>query len=157
MSQVTPDANLRLWAAVLGLGGLIPFVGHVVLMLATDWFSVQRVAASQVAYGAAILTFVGALHWGMALADPGGVEQRLTLLMWVSVLPSLVAFVALQLAVVHALWLIAAGLMAMLAFDFYAYRQRRDLEWFIRLRVILTVVGVLCLVITAATVANLSA
>jgi hypothetical protein len=154
MSRVTPDANLRLWAAVLGLGGLIPFVGHVALMLLTDWISVERLAHSQFIYGVTILTFIGALHWGVALADPAGVEDRLGLLMLVSVVPALYAWLVAWLPLQQGLWMIAAGLMGMLAFDFYAYRKRVDLDWFIRLRIVLTVVGVLSLVIAAVTLAD---
>ena len=154
MSRVTPDANLRMWAAVLGLGGLIPFVGHVVVMLLTNWVPVERIAISQLIYAAVILSFIGALHWGMALTDPAGVEDRLGLLMMVSVLPALYAWLVAWVPPQQGLWLMAGGLMALLAFDFYAYRKRDDLEWFIRLRVVLTVVGVLSIVITAVTLAD---
>lgn len=50
--------------AVLGYGGLLPFLGLTALIL----FSAEHRAffsMMMVGYGAVILSFVGALHWGL--------------------------------------------------------------------------------------------
>lgn len=81
--------------AWLGYGGLLPFV---LLTIATAVDKDDAVFWSQAlfSYGSVILTFVGALHWGFALAIPGIPDkQRDAVLIW-SVVPALVAWVALM-------------------------------------------------------------
>lgn len=77
----------------LGLGGLIPFAACTAVMLGAGPFS-GLAEDALLAYGAVILAFLGAVHWGLALAAPGDVaaaRTRLTL----GVLPSLIGWVAL--------------------------------------------------------------
>ena len=54
-------------AWVFGLAGLIPFVGLAGIMAVgpAHWYAASQVLLSQ--YGALILSFVGALHWGYAV------------------------------------------------------------------------------------------
>ena len=143
-------------AQALGYAGLIPF-----LCLA---FALVDGAQSRtpggpwliifiVAYGAVILSFVGALHWALCLQRD---ELGAGWLVW-SVVPSLIGWAALCGAVAvsnsfsqqkwFALALIT-GFMAQLGADF---RMRRVLtsalwpDWFMRLRVRLTLVACACL------------
>jgi hypothetical protein len=76
----------------LGYGGLLPFVG----LAAFSWLGPPVLpidaAASLRAYGAVILSFVGALHWGFAMNLAGlDAPSRDRLYVW-SVVPSLLAF-----------------------------------------------------------------
>ena len=62
--------TLPLLAILLGLGGLIPFVaGTVAILFYPADVPVPRLVGGVVGYGAVILSFLGAVHWGLALAD----------------------------------------------------------------------------------------
>lgn len=139
-------------AQALGYGGLIPF-----LFLAVAMFNnAQSLSPARgglvifiVAYGAVILSFVGALHWALCLQRD---ELGAGWLVW-SVVPSLIGWAALCAVFVvsesfsqQKLTVLAliAGFLAQLVADF---RMRRILsaavwpDWFMRLRVQLTVVA----------------
>ncbi len=132
-----------LWALGLGYAGLIPFVG---LALAA-WFlgPADRGPAvtALLAYGATILSFIGAIHWGLAMRDASGAFGRL--LVW-GVVPSLVAWVALLITQTPGLLLVATGLWACFAVDRVVYRSCRLQAW-LPMRLTLTAVASLsCLV-----------
>ena len=56
-------------AKLIGFGGLIPFVGCATLMYAGNiGASIIALFASAV-YGAVILSFVGAVHWGLTMRE----------------------------------------------------------------------------------------
>ncbi len=103
--------RLPVLAIALGLGGLIPFFacGAGALALGPDWAS--RSLFALVSYGACILSFLGAVHWGFALGGaaalpPGGLQL-------VTTQPATVLRARLALGVVPALigW---AGLLVTL-------------------------------------------
>lgn len=66
------DAALPATARTLGLAGLIPFVGLALAVLVTDDWQRQLALRALAFYGAVILSFLGAVHWGFALAAPAG-------------------------------------------------------------------------------------
>lgn len=139
-------------AQALGFAGLIPFL----------FLSIDLVTSAQshdqarpwlivfiVAYGAVILSFVGALHWALCLQRD---ELGAGWLVW-SVVPSLIGWVALCGLVLAGpqfkqqklvLLMLISGFAAQLIADF---RMRRILtslvwpDWFMRLRVQLTAVA----------------
>ena len=139
-------------AQALGYAGLIPFL--YLAFVSVDSAPSIHPAGSWaiifiVAYGAVILSFVGALHWALCLQRD---ELGAGWLVW-SVVPSLIGWVALCSAVVvnesfsQQKWmalLLIAGFVAQLIADF---RMRRILtaavwpDWFMRLRVQLTAVA----------------
>ena len=133
--------------AWLGYGGLLPFLALAAASWVTD-FNGQASPLWQtalLAYGAAILSFVGALHWGfaMTLRDlPGPV--RTASFVW-SVVPALLAWLALLAAPVVASALLVAG------FVIHYWRDvrlagRSDLPaWYLPMRLRLTWVACLCL------------
>jgi hypothetical protein len=112
---MTRPADLRT-AQTLGLLGLMPFFALALL----TWLPAGAVAGgveinrlaqlSLVAYAAVILSFLGAVHWGMALAA-GGLPRPLVRqsLIW-SIVPSLLGWLALLMLFV--------GLPAALVFAF---------------------------------------
>ncbi|MEZ5741004.1 MAG: DUF3429 domain-containing protein [Burkholderiaceae bacterium] len=125
---------LRRLAWWLGLGGLVPFVGHAV---AAWWMPAplnQLAVSSQVLYAALILSFLGALHWGMALNGTGrlGGPSLVGRLVW-SVLPACYGLFVAQLVYRHALVALAAGLLAAYLVDWMIYRQSPGLAWFLNL------------------------
>ncbi|WP_207536634.1 DUF3429 domain-containing protein [Sabulicella rubraurantiaca] len=111
-------ATMRL-AWTLGLLGLLPFAGLALVALAvTGWHDWALMALR--AYGAVILSFLGAVHWGVALRAPEAEaptnRQRLSM----GVLPALVGWAALLLPIKSGLWLLAAALVAVAAVEQWA-------------------------------------
>jgi hypothetical protein len=88
-----PGASLPFPALWLGIGGLVPVAACTALVLGGGPFS-GLAEDALAAYGAVILAFLGAVHWGLALADPAdaaAARTRLTL----GVLPALAGWAAL--------------------------------------------------------------
>jgi hypothetical protein len=77
----------------LGVGGLIPFAACTAVTLGGGPFS-GLAEDALLAYGAVILAFLGAVHWGLALAAPGDAVAARTRL-GLGVLPSLIGWAAL--------------------------------------------------------------
>ena len=99
-------------------------------LLPLDWHQ-DKILFAVHAYGAIILTFVGAIHWGRALNS-----NTLNLFIF-SVIPSLVAWVSLLIPVNFGLPLLISGFLLIILFD---YQQYRTLVWFQNLRVRLTLI-----------------
>ena len=130
--------------AWLGYGGLIPFL---VLMPASllDHHHGAVWSDALYTYGAIILSFVGALHWGLAMSLPDLEErQRSALFAW-SVVPALIAWPSLMLIPT------AACLLLIIGFVLHLVQDRRlvhiaDLpDWYLPLRLRLTTVACLAL------------
>jgi Protein of unknown function (DUF3429) len=93
--------------------------------------------AALLGYGATILSFLGAIHWGFAMRDAS--TQSTNLLVW-GVIPSLLAWVALLLDPVAGLWLVAAGLWGCLAVDRVVYPRFGADAW-LPMRLVLTLIS----------------
>lgn len=147
IQQAGPPPKLPALVAALGYGGLIPFaafaLGHITQTFSgsVDWLHWL------VAYGAVILSFVGALHWGFAMlsAQMHGTRRRQAYV-W-SVIPALLGFVALVLSSPLSCSLLILGFAL-------AYWQDADLanridvpHWYPRLRAHLSIVACLCLAV----------
>ena len=92
---------LPLLALLLGVAGLLPFLGCGLLALRPAGDPVDsRAVAALIAYGAVILAFLGGVHWGFALPDPAARGERLRLSL--GVVPSLVGWVALLIYIADA-------------------------------------------------------
>lgn len=89
------------------------------------------------AYGATILSFLGAIHWGLALRDPA--DPPVAMLAW-GVMPSLVAWAALLWGASRGLGLLSAGLWACWFVDRSVY-PRFGLRGWLSMRLILTAVA----------------
>ena len=125
------------WAQRLGYGGLIPFVGLALAVWLQDPSDRSRSLSALQGYGATILSFLGAIHWGLAMREAPG--QPTGWLVW-GVTPSLVAWVALLLNPAIGLWLIAAGLWACFMVDRLAYPKFGVRAW-LPMRLVLTLVA----------------
>lgn len=131
----------------LAYGGLLPFVA----LLAASLLDPARSAVWQdfsVRYGAVILSFVGALHWGFAmLSSTLDARQRNRSLLW-SVMPALLAWLALALAPRAASVMLAAGFGLHYLQD-WRLDQTADLPgWYLPLRLRLTLIATACLLLT---------
>jgi hypothetical protein len=149
---------------LLGLLGLIPFV--VCAYLACAWRdpSEGRALIALIAYGAVILSFLGGVHWGFALAEPPASLAGLAPVparsdpahrprIALGVVPSLIGWVALLIAVlapspVIALCVLIAGFLATTIGEHTAYRRGWMPGRYLWLRWGLTVVVVALLVTT---------
>lgn len=137
-------------AAWLGGLGAIPFIALAGAMPFLDGATRPLVARALLTYGASILSFLGGIHWGLAIAPlreatPANLEARLIL----SVTPSLAAWVALLIAGPTGLLLLAFAVVAMLFADLRATRLGEAPLWYPRLRIPLSCVVVATLVFGA--------
>lgn len=122
-------------ARALGYGGLLPFLA----LAAAALTGLQPLGISPLpllaGYAATILSFVGAVHWGVAVGQPELPGRGAWLV--ASVVPALVAWVALALEPAPGLWLFVAGFVA-----WYAWERRAAWSlypaWYRELRTALT-------------------
>ncbi len=142
---------LPLW---LGVSGLVPFVVAAGLSFLRAPINPATAVYALIAYGAVILSFLGGVHWGVALTrgQTGGSSSGPSgQIVWymISVGPSLVAWLALLLAPVPGLLVLAISFLAMTMVDVHAARVEQVPTWYPRLRVRLSAVVILSLLVTA--------
>jgi len=140
-------------ATLLGNLGLVPFFVLAIL----SWLpwsdgAALRVQFALVAYAAVILSFLGAVHWGLALANPGLDKSRSWNALGWGVIPSLLGWLALLMLL---LGMPAAMVLAFLIGDLLLVRivdgQLVRLyatpvpSWYLALRTRLTIGAALCL------------
>lgn len=132
----------RTWPTVpivLGLGGLIPFVGLALLAVtgAASRFGVpaDMARAALLAYGAVIASFLGGIRWGVALRESG---RASALDLVLSVVPSLIAWASLALPRPFDAGALGLLLLAWGAVDQDLPRRGLAPAWFGRLRIILS-------------------
>lgn len=82
-------------AVLLGAAGVLPFLGLALAALSRGEPEATRLVGLLVGYGAVILSFLGAVHWGLVLAAPQA--DRAALRLSLGVLPALAGWVALWL------------------------------------------------------------
>lgn len=148
-----PNAPCPMHVSVLGYGGLMPFVGLATLMLA-DPPRAATWGPALLGYGAVILAFVGALHWGFAMACEGlDSALRRRAFAW-SVVPALLGWLALVLGGAVGSVILVLGLAVHLSQDHRLAKPARLPAWYLPLRWRLTVVASLCLLAYAAVSAS---
>jgi ABC-type Na+ efflux pump permease subunit len=131
--------------AWLGYGGLIPFVLLALASLLGHQHSAVWIEAL-VAYGAIILSFVGALHWGLAMCLPGLTDQQRSARFAWSVVPALVAWPALLMPAPLAAPPLVFGFIAHYLQDRRLARQATLPAWYLPLRLRLSSVAGICLI-----------
>lgn len=137
----------------LGYGGLVPFVFFAVATCVAPGYLVFYERAL-LTYGAVILSFVGALHWGFAMTlQRLSTTQRQQAYAW-SVVPALLAWLALLLEpATWASFLVVAGFLGNYWRDVCLARLATLPNWYLPLRLRLTAVACVCLLaLPAATV-----
>ncbi len=141
---------IPLVARLLGWGGVIPFAffaAAVVAGLDTPGIDPERALIS---YAAIILSFMGAVHWGIAIALPPEQASRRDRLMAISVLPALVGWAALLMPFVVGGVVLALTFAVLLAFDISVVRGGLAPQWYRSLRWQLTLAVLVCLLGAAA-------
>ena len=147
------DPALPRSAAWLGFGGLLPFIGLALTAFVDRHHGIVW-ADALVAYGAVILSFVGALHWGFAMALPGMPQAlRRNCFVW-SVVPALVAWPAMMLEPVLGAPLLMGGFVAHIWQDHRLAGRVALPAWYLPLRRQLSIVACVCLALGAFSVSH---
>jgi len=135
----------RMAARLLGIGGLIPFYFCALL----TWVETTRVWAldAVTGYAAVILAFLGAVHWGRALAELDRRNHIGTLVF--GILPALIGWLALLLPVEFSLPMLITGLVFVWGSEQMVFFEVLP-PWYRSLRHCLTAGSVLALVIAWA-------
>jgi hypothetical protein len=138
-------------ALILGLLGLIPFVyGAISVLLpglagiGAAWSVNHTGRALLQIYGIVILCFMAGVIWGFAAKAEG---RQATLFYGLSVIPAIFVFLTAFAEPRPSLVMLIAGFIALLAIDASAARQGLAPVWWMRLRLMLTTVVVICLAI----------
>lgn len=136
-------ASLPRSVAWLGYGGLLPFLLPALIAPfdpahGSVWLDIQR------AYGAIILSFVGALHWAFAMQPGIADDDRHRHFIW-SVVPALIGWLALILPAFSGLLLLLVGFWAHFLRDRRLATPAGLPAWYLPLRLRLTGIASLCL------------
>lgn len=129
----------------LGYAGLLPFVAALLGFVFGGEARSAYFAQQFIAYGAVILSFVGAVHWGLAL----GSGQLAVMRMSISILPALLAWAALLLPATAAAWVLLGGFLALRAWEAMPPVCHTLPAWYRALRTRLTGAVVLMLLLFA--------
>jgi hypothetical protein len=129
----------------LGYAGLVPFVVLSLLAWVVHAEAAPYVHLALVGYGAVIVSFLGGIHWGIAFSKWQAAGSHL---LW-GVLPSLLAWAAVLMPAYAAAPLLAALLVLCYWVDRSLY-PAAGLQYWLVLRLRLTVVAVLSLLVAAA-------
>lgn len=135
-SREIPATQRFAW--ILGLAGLLPFLAHALFSWLSPPAELGGVLRSQAHYAASVLTFLGALHWGVTLASPSIVDGRAVIRLLWSVLPSIFAWIVTLYPVDMALPLLFGALAVALVVDLLLYRDTPVPRWFTTLRAVLS-------------------
>lgn len=125
------------WAARLGYAGLVPFVA---LALSLRFIPVEKrdfAVFAMMAYAATITSFLGAIHWGLAMRATQSTSAAP--FVW-GVIPSLVAWFALLSCSTLGLYVLGVLLWVCYAVDRTTYPKFRLQNW-LPMRLKLTVVA----------------
>ncbi len=137
MNLLTALKSVPPMALVLGLLGLVPFVaGGIGVWL--DGLGDLRYALPMLVliYSALIASFLGGVRWGAAMQNGVTAQQPRYLVM--SIIPSLLGFVALTLPIVSGLLLLIIIFLSQALTDTLAVKAGHLQSWFAPLRLVLS-------------------
>ena len=144
MNETNSDSYINM-AKLLGFGGLVPFAGCAVLMYSgSPSASIVALFANAV-YGAAILSFVGAVHWGLTMRE----DRSPYWYVW-SITPAILGWLAIVLLDIK-ISLLALAIAFTLAWSVDRQASLRGLipAWYMQMRHILTAGATISLLATA--------
>ncbi len=146
--NVLPSISPPKYVSLLGYGGLLPFIFLALLIpFSLDYRTLFDNAL--VNYGAVILSFVGALHWGFAMTvQDMSAKQRSDRFIW-SVIPALIAWIATLLTMPLGCLLLVIGFVVHLRQDRQLLRVMSLPAWYLPMRLRLTLVASVCLLLAA--------
>jgi len=126
---------------LLGSAGALPFVAAFVTTLLLGEAMHDIAGKVLIAYAALILSFLGGIQWGLAMAEYGG-EGGLTDRYALSIFPVLIAWSALLAPLSLGYWILAAGFLWALVMDILALRTGFAPLWYRYIRIPLSIVVV---------------
>lgn len=135
-------------AWILGVGGLVPFVvGSLLIATYSEIADPSYLWLAVSAWAAVILSFLGGARWGAALNET---PRKSPTTLALSVLPALAGWVCIQLPQPWNFVGFAVAFCVQGVWDYTATREGRiAAPWYAQLRLVLTVVVVLCMVAVA--------
>lgn len=135
----------------LAYAGLLPFIDLAILLWLVDSELHPFVALALAGYAAAIVSFLGGIHWGIGFRNASRMHNAPFFHFAWGVAPSLMAWVAISMPAYAGLPLLAVILGICYAVDRKTYVVAGIQEW-LPMRLHLTVVAALsCLIGAAAT------
>ena len=136
----------------LGGAGALPFIALAVAAWLPATAHGDRLSFALIAYGAVILSFLGGVRWGLAIAGygAGAGDGASWARLGLSVVPSLIGWLALLIPAPAGLLILAAAFAAMLAIDRRAGAAGAMPGWYAALRLPLSLVVVAALLLAAA-------
>jgi hypothetical protein len=129
-------------AKVLGYSGLIPFVFLAAALWSFNQDSLAMLHQALLSYAAIILSFMGAVHWGLAI----GAAQLRTTQLGFSVFPPLIAWFASFAPQSWNYSLLILTFILLCVFDIIMFKQNAVPKWYPRLRIPLSVIVILSLI-----------
>lgn len=142
--KMTPKQRAEMAARLMGFGGLFPFVFLALASVIGLRTPFAPAPALLIGYGAIILSFVGALHWGAQLTQTDSAKLRASSYIW-SIFPALLAWLALMLPAIPAASCLIVGLLVCWGVDMVAIKKQQWPSFMRALRTILTAIACLSL------------
>ena len=142
------SSSAPLPAKIFGFSGLSPFL---ILALSTWIFpDPYRLLAFDILvhYAAVILSFVGAVYWGLALCNSNNKsksEKQMWIMFGWSIIPALIAWIATQMVLSAALLVLILGFVSAFIFDLWSGKRKEIPLWYLKLRKSLTLIVVITL------------
>ena len=140
MSNNMPNNSPGITPYLLGIFGLVPFVASSVGIF---YFpsSLNQLLNLQALYGCSILSFLGAVHWGIAMNSPNSSKRYI-----VSVLPALLGFSSCLIPHVPVTLIVQGiGFLGLYGYERKLYKANLIPKWYIRLRFGLTAIVLISL------------
>lgn len=136
-------------ALLLGMAGLLPFVTSTALLLTGPGQDDMIWRTVLLAYGVAILSFMGGVQWGLSMRQAGQEGHTAWLGYGASVVPALVGWVAFLMPPLLQLPLLMVGFVLLLIYDLGSVRRGAAPTWYRNLRWPLTVIVTACLALAS--------
>ena len=140
------SSSAPLPAKIFGFSGLAPFL----ILALSDWIFPDPyrllVFDILVHYAAVILSFVGAVYWGLALCNFNNrskSEKQMWIMFGWSIIPAVMAWIATQMVLSAALLVLILGFVSAFIFDLWSGKRKEIPFWYLKLRKSLTLVVVI--------------
>ena len=132
---------------LLGYLGLIPFIVSSVLVWIPEYHHIAT--QSLTTYAAVIVTFIGGVHWGIAMQTLNAIDNdhhSVSTQFIFSIIPSLVAWIAVVMNQSYSLLIIAICFVLFWYIEKVFFNKTLK-NWYRSLRTNLTFVATICIVI----------
>ena len=129
-------------AKILGYAGLIPFI----IFSIGSWVEIPYLHNTLyvlITYAAIILSFMGAIHWGMAMSKTDNNQNKYFI---TGVIPALVAWISLLIPESFSLIILFIGFILLISYDIAVEKSLGFPNWYIPMRIRLTFIVLLSLI-----------